>query len=276
MNPERFPSSVRPPLQRAARLLLAIAAVALAIVGWRAVDNRLAVRAALAEGEDAFRRGEFRDAAAKFRSALDLDPKSTTIRLRLVAAQHKQYVPGGDSRANLEIATQTLDEIARVLEGDPSSRRAIVAAAEIAEARSDYDQARNWYRRLVTIDSASATALAGLSAASLKEVSGAVFDAEAQAGLLPSSGRPIANDDMRKALAERWSATIAEGIDAGTRAVALDRENHAVMLMLSAWHALAADLAASPDEYQQHMTSADDWRHNAHEARRAKAERGPR
>jgi tetratricopeptide (TPR) repeat protein len=287
MNPERSSGSVRPPRHGAARLPLAVAAVALAVFAARIVDNRLSARTALAEGEDAFRRGDFRHAAAKFKFALDLDPASTTVRLRLVAAYHKQYVPGGESRANLEVATQTVDEIARVLERDPSNRAAIVAAAEIADGRSDYDQARDWYRRLMAIDSSSATAFAGLSAASLKQVSGAVLDAEARAGLLPAafalrasapkaSGRPIAKDDMRKSLAERWSATIAEGIDAGTRAVAIDRENDGVMLTLSAWHELAADLAASPDEYQQHMTTADDWRHKAHEARRLRAERGPR
>jgi tetratricopeptide (TPR) repeat protein len=276
MNPERSSGSVRPPRHGAARLPLAVAAVALAVFAARIVDNRLSARTALAEGEDAFRRGDFRHAAAKFKFALDLDPASTTVRLRLVAAYHKQYVPGGESRANLEVATQTVDEIARVLERDPSNRAAIVAAAEIADGRSDYDQARDWYRRLMAIDSSSATAFAGLSAASLKQVSGAVLDAEARAGLLPASGRPIAIDDMRKSLAERWSATIAEGIDAGTRALAIDRENDGVMLTLSAWHELAADLAASPDEYQRHMTTAGDWRHKAHEARRLRAERGPR
>ena len=276
MNPERSSGSVRRPRHGAARLPLAVAAVALAVFAGRIVENRLSVRTALAEGEDAFRRGDFRHAAAKFKFALDLDPASTTVRLRLVAAYHKQYVPGGESRANLEVATQTLDEIARVLERDRSNRAAIVAAAEIDDGRSDYDQARDWYRRLMAIDSSSATGFAGLSAASLKQVSGAVLDAEARAGLLPASGRPIAKNDMRKSLAERWSATIAEGIDAGTRAVAIDRENDGVMLTLSAWHELAADLAASPDEYQRHMTTADDWRHKAHEARRLRAERGPR
>jgi tetratricopeptide (TPR) repeat protein len=267
--------------------MLAVAAVALALFAGRTVQTRLSVRTALVEGEDAFRRGDFRHAAAKFAFALDLDPASTAARLRLVAAYHKQYVPGGESRANLELATRTLDEIARVLERDPSNREAIVAAAEIEEGRSDYDQARDWYRRLMAIDSSSVAAFAGLSAASLKQVSGAVFDAEARAGLPPAaftlrasastaSGRPIANDDLRKALAERWSATIAEGIDAGTRAAAIDRQHGGVMLTLSAWHTLAADLAATPDEYQRHMTTADGWRRKAYEARRLMAERGPR
>jgi tetratricopeptide (TPR) repeat protein len=297
MNPDRPSGSVRPRQHRAARLALAIAAAALAVLAGRIIENRMSVRTALAEGEDAFRRGDLRHAATRFKLALDLDPASTPVRLRLVAAYHKQYVPGGESRANLEVAAQTLDEIARVLEREPSNRAAILAAAEIEDGRSDYDQARGWYRRLAELDPSSATAFAGLSAVSLKQVSGAVLDAEARAGLLPAalalrasafaeatadrsapraSGRPIAEDDIRKPLAERWSATIAEGIDAGTRAVAIDRENYAVMLTLSAWHALAADLAAAPHEYQRHMTSADDWRHKAHEARRLKAERGGR
>ena len=319
MNPERSSGSVRPPRHRAARLPLAVAAVALAVFAARIVDNRLSARTALAEGEDAFRRGDFRHAAAKFKFALDLDPASTTVRLRLVAAHHKQYVPGGESRANLEVATQTLDEIARVLERDPSNRAAMLTAAEINDGRSDFDQACDWYRRLAAIDSSSATAFAGLSAASLKQVSAAVLDAEARAGILPAafalrasapkavlalrasapkavlalrasapkavfalpasapraSGRPIAGDDLQS-LSERWSARIAEGIDAASKAVTIDREHEGAMLTLSAWHELAADLAASPDEYQRHMTTADDWRHKAHEARRLRAERGPR
>jgi len=287
MTLQRSSGSGRDPRRGAARLLLAIAGVVLAVIAGRIVDHRLSVRTALAEGEDAFRRGDFRQAAAKFKFALDLDPASTAVRLRLVAAYHKQFVPGGESRANLEIAAQTLDEIARVLERDPSNRVALVAAGEIHDGRSEYDQARDWYRRLIAIDSSNATAFAGLSATSLKQVSGAVFDAEARAGLLPAafaplasvpkaSGRPIAKDDIRMSLAERWSTTIAEGIDAGTRAAAIDRENAGLMLTLSAWHKLAADLAASPDEYHRNMTSAADWRHKAHDVRRLRAERGAR
>ena len=195
--------------------------------------------------------------------------------------------PGGESRANHDVAKRALEEIARVLDRDRSNRAAIMAAAEINAGRSDYDQARDWYRRLAAIDSSSAAAFARMSAASLMQVSGAVLDAEARAGLLPAafalrasapraSGHPIANDDLRQSLADRWSTTIAEGIDAASKAVTIDREHEGAMLTLDAWHQLAADLAASPDEYRRHMISADEWRHKALDARRLRAERGPR
>ena len=264
------------------RLPFAVAAMVLAVIAARVIEKRLSVRIALGEGEEAFRRGDFMSAAERFRRALEIDPASTTVRLRLVAAYRMQYVPGGESLANLDVAKQALEEIARVLDRDPSNRAAIMAAGEINDARLDYEHARDWYGRLTAIDSSSAAAFAGMSAALLTRASGAVLDAEAHAGLLPADrgrrsaqreGGPIANDDLRRSLADRWSATIAEGIDAASKAVTIDREHEAAMLTLDGWHQLAADLAASPQEYRRHMISAAEWRQKALAVRRLKAER---
>jgi tetratricopeptide (TPR) repeat protein len=259
---------------RRRRLPLAVAAMTLAVFAAHIIEQRLSARSALAEGEEAFRRGDFVRAADRFHSALEIDPASTAVRLRLVAAYQMQYVRGGESLANHDVAKRALEEIARVLDRDPSNRAAIMAAGEINDGRSDYDQARDWYGRLAALDSSNAAAFAGMSAASLTQASGAVLDAESRAGLLPGSGHPIANDDLRRSLAERWSASIAEGIDAASKAVTIDREHEGAMLTLEAWHRLAADLAASPDESRRHIISADEWRHKALDARRLKAERG--
>jgi tetratricopeptide (TPR) repeat protein len=259
---------------RRRRLPLAVAAMTLAVFAAHIIEQRLSARSALAEGEEAFRRGDFVRAADRFHSALEIDPASTAVRLRLVAAYQMQYVRGGESLANHDVAKRALEEIARVLDRDPSNRAAIMAAGEINDGRSDYDQARDWYGRLAALDSSNAAALAGMSAASLTQASGAVLDAESRAGLLPGSGHPIASDDLRRSLAERWSASIAEGIDAASKAVTIDREHEGAMLTLEAWHRLAADLAASPDESRRHIISADEWRHKALDARRLKAERG--
>jgi tetratricopeptide (TPR) repeat protein len=267
------------------RLPFAVAAVALAVFAVYIIDQReqrLSARTALADGEEAFRRGDFVRAAARFHSVLEIEPASTAVRLRLVAAYQMQYVSGGESLANHDVAKRALEEIARVLERDPSNRAALLAAGEINDGRSDYDQARHWYGRLAAIDSSNAAAFAGMSAASLAQASAAVLDAESRAGLLLANpgrrsaqreGGPIANDDLRRSLAERWSATIAEGIGAASKAVTIDREHEGAMLTLNAWHQLAADLAASPDDYQRHMISADEWRRKALDARRRKAER---
>jgi tetratricopeptide (TPR) repeat protein len=277
MTSDRLSGSARRRRRGAARrrrLPFVVAAVTLTVFAAHIIVQRLAARTALAEGEEAFRRGDFVRAAQRFESALEIDPASVAVRLRLVAAYQSQYIPGGESRANHDAAQRTLEEIARVIDRDPSNRAAIMAAGEIHAGRSDYDQARHWYGRLAAIDSSNAAAFAGMSAVSLTQVSGAVLDAESRAGLLPANGHPIANDDLRRSLAARWSATIAAGIDAASKAVTIDREHEDAMLTLAAWRQLAADLTVSPDEYRRHMISADEWRHKALDARRLKAERG--
>jgi tetratricopeptide (TPR) repeat protein len=267
MTSDRSSGSARRRRRSAARrrLPFVVAAVALAVFAAHVIVQRVAARTALAEGEEAFGRGDFVRAAERFGSALETDPASVAVRLRLVAAYQRQYVPGGESLANHAVAKRALDEIARVLDRDPSNRAAMLAAGEINAGRSNFDQARHWYGRLAAIDSSSAAAFAGMSAASLTEVSGAVLDAE--------SGGPIANDDLRRSLAARWAPTIAKGIEAASKAVTLDREHEGALLTLGAWYQLAADLAASPDEYRRHMISADEWRHKALDVRRLKAER---
>jgi tetratricopeptide (TPR) repeat protein len=266
MIPDRFSRSRY-------RLPFAVAALALAVFAAHSIQQRVSARTALAEGEEAFRAGDFVRAADRFRSVLEIDPASTSVRLRLVAVHQKQYVPGGESPANHDVARRALDEIARVLERDPSNRAAMLAAAEINDGRSDDDQARGWYGRLAAIDASNAAAFAGLSAAALRQAGGAVLDAKARAGLLPVIGEPIGNEDLRRSLAGRWAATIAEGIDAAAKAVTIDREHEGAMLTLEGWHQLAADLAASPGESRRHTVSADEWRRKALDVRRLKAQR---
>jgi hypothetical protein len=65
------------------------------------------------------------------RSALGIDPASTTVRLRLIAAYQMQFVLEGESLANHAVAKQAREEIARVLDRDPSNRAAMMAAAQI-------------------------------------------------------------------------------------------------------------------------------------------------
>ena len=215
MIPDRLSGSARRRRRHLAtrlRLPVAVAAVALAVFAARVVEQRVSARTARAEGEEAFRRGDFVRAANRFASALEIEPASTAVRQQLVAA----YVE--------------------------------------------------------------------ISAAAWTQASGAILEAEARAGVLPAafalrastpeaSGQPIANDDLRRSLADRWTATIAEGIDIASKALTLDRENEGAMLSLEAWHQISADLAASADEFRRHMIAADEWRRKALDVRRNTAER---
>ena len=132
MISDRLSGSARRHRRAATRHLpFAVAALALAVFAVHIIEQRLSARTTLAEGQEAFRRGDFRRAADRFRSALGIDPASTAVRLRLIAAYRDAGVPDGESLANHAVAKQALEEIARVLDRDPSNRAAMMAAAEI-------------------------------------------------------------------------------------------------------------------------------------------------
>src|SRR4029450_9220383 len=77
------------------RVPFAVGAVALAVFAARLIEQRLSVRTALAEGEEAFRRGDFTRAADRFHTALETGPASTAVRPRLVARDPKHHLPAG-------------------------------------------------------------------------------------------------------------------------------------------------------------------------------------
>ena len=169
------------------------------------------------------------------------------------------------------------------------SASSALGEGEEAFRRGDFVRAADRFQAVLVMDPAStpvrlrlAAAFAERSAALLAQASGPVLDAEARAGLSFASGWPLdlggeargaKAADLRRVLSDRCSATIAEGIDAASKAVTIDAANEGAMLTLEGWHQLAADLAASPDEYRRHMSSADEWRRKALAARRLKAER---
>lgn len=174
------------------------------------------------------------------------------------------------------------------------SARTALDEGEKAFRSGDFLRAADRFQAVLARDPASTTvrlrlaaALAERSAALLAEASGPVLDAEARAGLIPAafavsasapvaSGHPIADDRLRRALADRWSGAIAEGIDTAAKALTIDGAHEHAMLTLEGWHQLAADLAPSADEYRRHMTSAAEWRRKALAARRVEAERSSR
>jgi tetratricopeptide (TPR) repeat protein len=254
---------------------LGITAVALALAaaaGFAGVAavRWLAVRGDLADGQQALDRRDFSRAAARFQSALDHDPYSTRARLSLATAYAAQYIPGGESDANVALAEQALAEYQRLLQTEPANAAALRGTAALYDGQSRYEDARFWYRRLVSVDPANADAYASLSTVAWKQVSEAILDARARAGLAPDDGLPIGDVALGRDLRARWSDTIAAGIADATRALSIDPGHDGAMSILSAWHRVSADLADTTDGYRQETAAAEHWRQKALGIRRTR------
>jgi tetratricopeptide (TPR) repeat protein len=259
--------------RRLGRAAMAAGLLAAVVFAGRALERRFAARTQFAEGQQALKRHDFAQAGARFQAALEIDPGSTSARLNLAAVYAAQYVPGGESQRNLDVARHALDEFHHVLLKDPGNRAAIQAIAAIYDGQVNYDEARAWYRRLVALPPPSADAYHNLSLTSWKQVSAVVLDARAREGLQPDDGRLIPDSELRRSLRSRWSSQIDDGIEHASKAITIDPEHDAAMTTLSAWHRIRADLADTIDAHQQNVQVADAWIHKALAIRSAKAAR---
>ena len=142
---------------------MAAGLVAAVLFAGRGIERWFAARTQFAEGQQAMKRRDFAQAAARFQAALEIDSRSTSARLDSATAYAAQFVPGGESRANLHVAKQALDEFHRVLLKDPSNRAAVQAIAAIYDGQVNYDEARACNDRLVALAPPSADAYASLS-----------------------------------------------------------------------------------------------------------------
>ena len=83
--------------------------------------SRLKARDHLNKGVQDYRNAQFQPAIMHFKEAVRLDPTLLNARLYLATAYAQQYVPGGDSEDNKQIAQQAIDAFQDVLKMDPGN-----------------------------------------------------------------------------------------------------------------------------------------------------------
>ena len=82
-----------------------------------------------------------------FKEAVRLDPSLLNARLYLATAYAQQYVPGGDSPDNKQIAQQAIDAFQDVLKMDPSNTTALASIAQIYYNMKKFDEAKDYNQR---------------------------------------------------------------------------------------------------------------------------------
>jgi tetratricopeptide (TPR) repeat protein len=120
-----------------ASLLIALAAALLAAAtaseprklyaqdGTPLTQEQTEARNALNQGVEAFKRGQFDEAARLFDHAKQLDPRLLNARLYLATTYASQYIPGAPNEENLRNGRQAVEEFKGVLAVDAENLSAI-------------------------------------------------------------------------------------------------------------------------------------------------------
>jgi tetratricopeptide (TPR) repeat protein len=269
-------------LQSHARVI-ATALVTLGLLAFASGCEKLKARDALNKGVNAYKATKYDEAARKFKEAIDYDPTFSVARLYLATSYMSQWIPGADSPENKALAQKAEEEFQAVLKEEPNNKLAIESIASMRYNQANafpnledklrvMDDAKQWYARLVSVDSNNSKAYYSLGVIAWSKWYPTYKQAREKAGMKQEDKGPIKDKKIREELKATYAPLIEEGIKNLSRAVELDTNYDDAMAYLNLLIRERADLAETPDEYNKDIATADDWVQKALNAKKVKAE----
>jgi len=137
-------------MNRAARLVtvLAVAAALLSTAGC----NKLRARDELNKGIKSYKNANYEQAINHFQEAVRLDENLKVAKLYLATAYAQQYVPGVDSKENMDNAKLAIAEYNNVLSNDPQNINSIKGIGYLYMNMKRWEDARTFYKKAIDLD----------------------------------------------------------------------------------------------------------------------------
>jgi tetratricopeptide (TPR) repeat protein len=261
-----------------------VAAAGLAILFGAGCD-KLKSRDRLNKGVQAFRNARYTEAVDMFKEAIQLDPNNPNAKVYLATAYMSQWIPGADSPENKQLADAARKEFLEVLQKDPKDKNALASLAFLAyneatnltgdEKLKKFDEAREWHLKTIEADPKNKTAYYSLGVIDWGKWYPALMAARAKLGMRPEDPGPLKDKKVREELKAKYSPIIQDGIDNLQKALQVDPEYDEAMAYMNLLVRERADLADTPQQYQEDIKTADNWVQKTLDTKKLKASRQP-
>jgi tetratricopeptide (TPR) repeat protein len=235
--------------------------------------TKLRARDHLNKGVQAFTNAQYPEAVDHFEKSIELDPEFKTARLYLATAYMSQYIPGAESPENIEMANTAMKEFEKVLESDPTDTVAIMSIASLHFHQNEFEEAEEWYHKLIEIDPQNKEAYYTLGVIARTRSYQPRKEARSELDMKPEDPGPLKNAEVRNKLREELLPVIDDGLKNLEKATEIDPEYDDAMAYLNLLHRERADLMESKEEYEAEIASADDWVDKTLETKKIKAAR---
>jgi tetratricopeptide (TPR) repeat protein len=254
------------------KLALLCGAVLLAVVA--SGCNKLKARDQLHKGVNAFQNAQYQPATEFFKEAVRLDPTFLTAKLYLATAYFQQYVPGGESPENLQVAQNAINAFEDVLNSDPANKTALASIATLYYNMKDFDKAKEFQRKRIQVDPSNPEPYYSIGvidwAISYKN------DGELRKSLnlnIPKPDGSLPDLPVKESaqLADQNNTLVDEGIQNLQKALDLKPNDFATMAYLNLMFRQKADIEADKGARAEDLKTADDWEQKALNARKAAA-----
>ena len=249
---------------------LVLAATALAVLN--SGCNQLRARDHLNKGVQAFTAAQYPEAVEHFKTACELDPGFAAARLYLATAYMQQYIPGADSPENNKMAQAAFDNFKKVLDTEPKNTIAIASIASLNLNQKKWDEAQQWYDKLVAVDPNNADAYYSMGFIAWSRWYPVYGTARVNAGMKPEDPGPLKDKKAKEELKAKWVPVIDAGLAALDKALQINPDYDDAMAYENLLVREKADLADNKDEYEKQVKVADDWVQKALATKKKKAE----
>lgn len=218
--------------------------------------NKLRARDELNKGVRAYKAAQFETAIEHFKRSIDLDPDLLNARVYLATAYASQFVPGSPSEENKRMGEAAIREFEKVLEKEPNNLTALGYIASLYFGMSDFDNSKEFRRRLIAVDGQNPEHYYSIGVIDWTLAYKPRMELKNRLGLRPDE--PIRPDRERRALAEKTSAVVEEGIEMLQKAMELNPKYIDAIAYLNLMYREKADLAATPQERETWLDKADE------------------
>jgi tetratricopeptide (TPR) repeat protein len=253
------------------KFVLVPLAAALAI--FAAGCQKLQSRDQLNKGTQAFRNAQYPEAVEHFKQAVELDPTFPVARLYLATAYMQQYIPGAESAENEKMAKAAYDTFMKVLDQDSKNTTAIASIAALFLYQRKWDDAQQWYEKLIAVDPNNADAYYSMGYIAWQKWYPAFGTALAELGMKQDDPGPIKDKKVKEELKAKWTPTIDAGLDALDKTLKINPEYEDAMSYKNLLIRERAYLDDSKEQFEKDAKTADDWQQKALDTKKIKAER---
>ncbi len=250
-------------------LILTVAGAALLSAGCQQLQSRNQLN----QGVQAFKSAQYPEAVEHFKRAVELQPDFSVARLYLATAYMQQYIPGAKSPENDQMAQAAHDQFMKVLEQTPKDKVAIASIASLYINQQQWDDAQQWYEKLIAVDPNNAEAYYSLGFIAWSRWYPKLGKARADLGMRQEDPGPIKDKKVKEDLKAKYLPIVDAGLAALDKSLSINPEYDDAMAYENLLVREKADLADNKEEYDKMIKTADMWFQKTVDTRKMKAER---
>ena len=231
-------------------------------------------------GVAAYKDSRYDEAIQHFRKATEIEPGRSVAHMYLATALVSQYIPGVETKDNLLLAEEAIDQYQFVLNVDEAGDSRSNSAKGIAYLylnMKKFDDAKKYYRMASDLDPDDPSAYYSIGVIDWTECYQPRMEARAELGMKPAEHLDSGIPEQKRVCEELKTKNmhcIEEGIDSLNKAIQLRPDYDDAMAYMNLMHRERADIECDdPVAREEDLKTADRWVDLTLQAKKQKAEK---